>query len=642
MVAGLHSGKRIARGGAGNQAFLWFILSAIGIVAGIGIFVTAGQSAALRKDFRRFSDHAMETAFHLHRMSMQIAELAAADLSAETDERRRAALATYRVTIAAQYANVGTGRFEYFADILGEDRPEVIADLRGRMDALNRSVPAQLARLREIDAPAAVAERGDAGSLRPLIADALRDAKRLNDGIRYAEALTFSMLRDALNRSGTISILTIFFFSLISVSSLVIMKMTGAAAKAREEALRSAKETAERLLEREREFLRNTSHELRTPVSGLLGMARLLAAEELPASAVPLSGNILAAAEDLSGLVAAILDSQAEFAPRQEDAAWTGLAAALGDAVARYRAAAQDKGLAFGFRDGTAGQEAYLSAAPVRAIVAAALSNAVKFTDAGSVALEAEAAGGKLVLRVRDTGIGMDARVLAAATERFFQAESSYTKRHRGLGLGLWTAKRLTESLGGELRVASESGVGTTVEAVLPVRLRPLAAAPAPGAPAPGDPAGRTPAPEGGPPTLAAPAGDSHGAEGGPPAIFVAEDDAINRMGLEQLLRRAGYAVLSACDGNAAMEVAENGDFQLAILDLSMPFHTGLEVLRRVRDREARSGNLRVPAFALTGHSTAEDRRSCMEAGFDDFITKPYNDSVLVSLIRKALAAGAP
>ena len=87
------------------------------------------------------------------------------------------------------------------------------------------------------------------------------------------------------------------------------------------------------------------------------------------------------------------------------------------------------------------------------------------------------------------------------------------------------------------------------------------------------------------------------------------------------------------------MDVAEGGSFQLAILDLSMPFHTGLEVLKRMRDLESATGRLPVPVFALTGHSTSEDRRTCMAAGFDDFIAKPYNASYLMATVRKALAA---
>jgi CheY-like chemotaxis protein len=87
------------------------------------------------------------------------------------------------------------------------------------------------------------------------------------------------------------------------------------------------------------------------------------------------------------------------------------------------------------------------------------------------------------------------------------------------------------------------------------------------------------------------------------------------------------------------MEAAREGNFHLAILDISMPYHTGIEVIKCIREREAKEGVPYVPAFALTGHSSAEDRRACLDAGFDEFITKPFNTVFLMDAIKNMIAA---
>ncbi|HOX18951.1 MAG TPA: ATP-binding protein, partial [Spirochaetales bacterium] len=135
----------------------------------------------------------------------------------------------------------------------------------------------------------------------------------------------------------------------------------------------------------------------------------------------------------------------------------------LGPVIARYRTKAEDKGLSFVIVDEIGERELELRPRALLAVLRAVLSNAVKFTDSGSVRFEAEIAEGKLGVVVTDTGIGMDEGTLERSGERFFQAEGSHTKRHRGLGLGLWTARRIMAALGGSISIASEPGEGTEV-----------------------------------------------------------------------------------------------------------------------------------------------------------------------------------
>ncbi|MBN1241678.1 MAG: response regulator [Spirochaetales bacterium] len=637
MVARPDSRDRIGSAARAERSdSYWIILVSIVVLAAIGIVAVAWQRAELRRRFALFSEHAMETAFHLHDMTLRVAELASDDFAAIPADELAGRLASYRVTIAAQYANVAGFKLGYFESVLATERPETLTALRETLDALEGPLPALLLVLRaEGDAlgAGAVLSAEGAAALREAALEAMRAARAMNDRLRYAEALAFVALRDSLEASGRLSLLAMASFALISTGGIAVLGMARKATRERVASLRSAKDAAERQLVREREFLANTSHELRTPVSGMLGVARMLAEAELPDSSRARARDLLVSAEDLSELVDLVLGSQDEDPLASEKEIRTSLVPLLGPVIARYRATAEAKGLSFAIADRIGERELELRPRALLAVLRAVLSNAVKFTDAGSVRLEFEAAEGKLFVLVKDTGIGMDAGTLERSGERFFQAEGSHTKRHRGLGLGLWTAHRIVAALGGSIAIASEPGEGTEVRLALPVGMRAGGDGPSDGAsPAPGrippwreDEATARPAP----------------ARAAPPAaggtVFIAEDDAINRLTLDFLLRKAGYTVLAAADGAEAIDMAGRERYDLAILDIAMPFHTGIDVVKAIRSQEAGAGG-RVKAFALTGHSTAEDRAACMDAGFDEFISKPYSHEFLMERVRLALA----
>jgi len=606
------------------------------VLAAIGIVAVAWQRAELRRRFALFSEHAMETAFHLHDMNLRIAELVTDELAAIPADELAARLASYRVSIAAQYANVAGVKLAYFESVLAAERPETLSALREALSALEGPLPALLDALRaEGDAlgSGAVLSPEGAAILRGAALEAMRAARAMNDRLRYAEALAFVALRDSLEASGRLSLIAMASFALISTGGIAVLGMARKATRERVATLRSAKEAAERQLVREREFLANTSHELRTPVSGMLGVARMLAEAELPESDRARARDLLVAAEDLSELVDLILGSQDEDPLASEKAILTSLVPLLGPVIARYRTKAEDKGLSFVIVDEIGERELELRPRALLAVLRAVLSNAVKFTDSGSVRFEAEIAEGKLGVVVTDTGIGMDEGTLERSGERFFQAEGSHTKRHRGLGLGLWTARRIMAALGGSISIASEPGEGTEVRLAFPLGTRSGGTGWAGGA---SRATGQKPSVRASGATIRpAPApAPPHAASG---TVFIAEDDAINRLTLDFLLRKAGYTVLAAADGAEALDMAGRERYDLAILDIAMPFHTGIEVVKAIRSLEAGAGG-RVKAFALTGHSTPEDRAACLDAGFDEFISKPYSHEFLMERVRLALA----
>ncbi|HOX18952.1 MAG TPA: histidine kinase dimerization/phospho-acceptor domain-containing protein, partial [Spirochaetales bacterium] len=329
MVARPDSRDRIGSAARAERSdSFWIILVSMVVLAAIGIVAVAWQRAELRRRFALFSEHAMETAFHLHDMNLRIAELVTDELAAIPADELAARLASYRVSIAAQYANVAGVKLAYFESVLAAERPETLSALREALSALEGPLPALLDALRaEGDAlgSGAVLSPEGAAILRGAALEAMRAARAMNDRLRYAEALAFVALRDSLEASGRLSLIAMASFALISTGGIAVLGMARKATRERVATLRSAKEAAERQLVREREFLANTSHELRTPVSGMLGVARMLAEAELPESDRARARDLLVAAEDLSELVDLILGSQDEDPLASEKAILTSL-----------------------------------------------------------------------------------------------------------------------------------------------------------------------------------------------------------------------------------------------------------------------------------------------------------------------------
>jgi CheY-like chemotaxis protein/anti-sigma regulatory factor (Ser/Thr protein kinase) len=246
----------------------------------------------------------------------------------------------------------------------------------------------------------------------------------------------------------------------------------------------------------------------------------------------------------------------------------------------------------------------------VQQVLVNLLSNAVKFTDAGEVVLSAERDQGQLVLRVRDTGIGLSEDQIARIFNPFEQADGSMTRRYGGSGLGLAISRRLAELMHGEIRVASQPGAGSRFELRLPLVEAEEASPAVPAAPA---------------------AGGSHSLEG--LRLLVAEDSDINRAVLEELLAAEGAEVVLKEDGaQAVIEVQRAGAsaYDLVLMDVQMPVMDGYAATRRIRELAPE-----LPVVGQTAHALAEDRARCLAAGMVDHIAKPADIAELVAVIRR-------
>lgn len=360
-------------------------------------------------------------------------------------------------------------------------------------------------------------------------------------------------------------------------------------------------------------FLATMSHEMRTPLTAIVGLSEVLARDRLPESQRHQLDEIRAAALHLSGVLSDVLDvAGMEQGQLRLDRAPFDPVRTVAEALAAEREAAAAKGLALGFAtDGAPAGLRLGDAARVGRIARALVSNAVKFTPQGSVSVRLELSEGAVALTVADTGIGMSPEVQASAFAPFVQADDGIARRFEGAGLGLSIVRWLTDAMGGRIELASAPGQGTTVRVRLP--LPPVGPA-------------ATPAPQGG-------ALDWTGLAGR--RVLVADDNPVNRRILLALLERLGAQVTLCEDGPEALRAWQPGGFDLVLLDINMPGMAGTEVIRAIRRDEGQRGGAPVPAIAVTANARPDQVALYLQAGFDGCLAKPFTGAALVQVLRR-------
>jgi CheY-like chemotaxis protein len=344
------------------------------------------------------------------------------------------------------------------------------------------------------------------------------------------------------------------------------------------------------------------SHEIRTPLNGVVSMADALSRRDLDSNAHQMVDLIRSSGSTLERLLSDILDSakieagQVTIEPTLFDLKHT-----VNDIALMWRAKAEDKGVALVFdMDPTAPKWVRGDAVRLRQVLTNLVSNALKFTEAGTVTLSVKvAAAGRIGFAVRDTGIGFDAEQKARIFQRFQQADGSITRRFGGTGLGLAISTALVELMGGELDCDSVAGEGAVFrfEIDLPETAAPVAVVASTGG-----------------------AGDIAGL---PLRILLAEDHPANRKVVEIMLAASAMQLTTVENGRQALELFMTEEFDLVLMDMQMPVMDGLSATTAIRAFEATAGRAPTPIVMLTANAMAEHVAQRRAAGADGHLTKP-------------------
>ena len=396
------------------------------------------------------------------------------------------------------------------------------------------------------------------------------------------------------------------------------------AARRMDELTRGLRDERERALEATRAkstFIAVTSHELRTPMNGLLGMAHALQRSNLDATQRQQVELMIRSGDSLMQLLNDVLDlsrveaGKVELVPeaiRPRDV--------VAEVIDAWRDAAEAKGLSLLARFDVEVPE-WIRADPlrIRQVLTNLVSNAVKFTAQGhvrvSVSAEAvgESNGGETQLirfAVCDTGPGVPPEAADRVFDSFTQADETISRGYGGAGLGLAISRSLARQLGGDLVLRTGSGGGACF--VLSIR--------APTAPRPAQPA---PEPEVQDEAL------------GRIRVLMAEDNAVNQMVVRAMLEPAGVALTVVENGLAALEAMAKERYDCVLMDINMPVMDGISALEGIR--AGRAGDPALPVIALTASAMAGDRERFLRLGFDDYLGKPVRPADLITAIHRAV-----
>ena len=363
------------------------------------------------------------------------------------------------------------------------------------------------------------------------------------------------------------------------------------------------------------EFLANMSHEIRTPLNGVVGVADMLAQAHLPERERKMAEVIRASGQSLERLLSDVLDLARVEAGKLAIEVTPFNAADLVRAVqALCRLRADEKGLVLSARIAPELEGWFLGdSVRVRQILTNLTSNAVKFTERGSVTLVGEMpAPGALRFSVIDTGVGFDLAQKERLFARFQQADGSITRRFGGSGLGLAISRQLAALMGGEVDCESEPGKGSRFwfEAQF----------------------GSTVAPTAGPDEEETPSLQSR-----PIRVLVADDHATNQLVVRMMLEQVGMEAIVVDDGAQAVDAAARERFDVILLDMLMPVLGGLEATLLIRQGVRETGSSHAPILMLSANALTEHREAARQAGADGHLAKPVTVAGLMAAISGVL-----
>jgi signal transduction histidine kinase/ActR/RegA family two-component response regulator len=361
------------------------------------------------------------------------------------------------------------------------------------------------------------------------------------------------------------------------------------------------------------QFLATMSHEIRTPLNGVLGMAQIMERHPLVEPQRERLQTIQSSAKALLSIVNDVLDiskieaGKLDIAPTEFDLREFALRL-----VQLYEPLAREKGVDFRLSvDGGGPDLRYGDDVRLRQIVSNLVSNALKFTSQGEIAVRFSLSGEDVMCEVRDTGSGISPADLPHVFDRFVQADGSNIRTVGGTGLGLAICRELAELMGGEISARSTPGAGSTFSLRVPM------------------PAGQGTVAEA--PPVAAPGR----------RLLVVDDNATNRLILQTILEEFGLASAIAVNGREALEAWNAEPWAAILMDIHMPEMDGLDATRAIRERERQTSQARTPIIAVTASVLSHETDAYRSAGMDDVAAKPVDTHLLIDALRPFLEPAA-
>ncbi len=397
----------------------------------------------------------------------------------------------------------------------------------------------------------------------------------------------------------------------VSIVALVLLAWQVRRARRATQQAREATQQARQANEAKSEFLANMSHEIRTPMNGVLGMLDLLLDAPITEKK---RGELRIARDSAASLLAILTDildiSKIEAGQMKLSEAPFGPAKCIAGVVGLFQSIARDKGVSLEFASSIVPEIVVGDEVKFRQIVTNLVSNALKFTERGSVELKLSAEelspqNFKLRITVQDTGIGIPLEQQSELFTKFMQVDSSTRRRYGGTGLGLSISKSLIELMHGTISISSEDGQGSTFRVELPFRM----------------PSGAELESEVAPEETCA-----RNREMGV-RVLLAEDNRINQLVISRSLESLGYAVDIAENGQLAVERCQHTTYSAILMDCQMPVMDGYEACAAIRQSD--SSNRSVPIIAVTAHALQGDEARCLAAGMTDYVTKPISQASL-------------